>query len=232
MQPASVLAEACSNGCTSTLNMRSCDVTATNEDGMIITCSPSEAMFTASSSNQHIHTGVSCIEGAATPARNTDVGAAVVGCDAAWSEWAVFQLCWRMLACTIPDKYLAEDQRSEGSTIKAVTQMVRASAAKAHRDVTEVKRRVSTALERYSQFYVNAHFAFYLTRHFCWSCRRSLDQILSHARYAAFAGAVKRADVSAQSSGAKILEGLAHVAAQEQLLLRNSPDLRCAGLAV
>ena len=45
-------------------------------------------------------------------------------------------------------------------------------------------------------------------------------------RYGAFAGAVKRADVSAQSSGAKVLEGLAHIAAQEQLLLRNSPDLR------
>lgn len=51
---------------------------------------------------------------------------------------------------------------------------------------------------------------------------------LFDARYAAFAGAVKRADVSAQSSGAKVLEGLAHIAAQEQLLLRNSPDLRCA----
>lgn len=49
---------------------------------------------------------------------------------------------------------------------------------------------------------------------------------MSHVRYAAFAGAVKRADVSAQSSGAKVLEGLAHIAAQEQLLLRNSPDLR------
>lgn len=50
----------------------------------------------------------------------------------------------------------------------------------------------------------------------------------SSHRYGAFAGAVKRADVSAQSSGAKVLEGLAHIATQESLLLRNSPDLRYA----
>lgn len=102
--------------------------------------------------------------------------------------------------------------------------MVRASATKAHRDVTQVKRRVSTALDRYSQEYVQ-HTE--VTQHLCWPGRSPSYHLCLFVRYAAFAGAVKRADVSAQLSGAKVLEGLAHIADQEQLLLRNSPDLRC-----
>ncbi|KAA6419767.1 MAG: hypothetical protein FRX49_10300 [Trebouxia sp. A1-2] len=45
-------------------------------------------------------------------------------------------------------------------------------------------------------------------------------------RYGAFAGAIRRADVSAQISGAKVLENLASIAVLDQLLLRNSADLR------
>lgn len=45
-------------------------------------------------------------------------------------------------------------------------------------------------------------------------------------RYGAFAGAIRRADVSAQTSGAKVLENLASIAVLDQLLLRNSADLR------
>lgn len=101
--------------------------------------------------------------------------------------------------------------------------MVRTSATKSHGDIAEVKRRVSTALDRYS----NMHAYRPCSPKLLWlsSVARDLTSISSH-RYGAFAGAVKRADVSAQSSGAKVLEGLAHVATQEQLLLRNSPDLR------
>ena len=46
------------------------------------------------------------------------------------------------------------------------------------------------------------------------------------SRYGAFAGAIRRADVSAQTSGAKVLENLASIAVLDQLLLRNSADLR------
>lgn len=46
------------------------------------------------------------------------------------------------------------------------------------------------------------------------------------SRYGAFAGAIRRADVSAQISGAKVLENLANIAVLDQLLLRNSADLR------
>ncbi|DBA88872.1 TPA: hypothetical protein ACH3X2_000117 [Trebouxia sp. C0005] len=45
-------------------------------------------------------------------------------------------------------------------------------------------------------------------------------------RYGAFARAIRRADVSAQISGAKVLENLASIAVLDQLLLRNSADLR------
>ncbi|KAL0028131.1 hypothetical protein WJX77_009068 [Trebouxia sp. C0004] len=45
-------------------------------------------------------------------------------------------------------------------------------------------------------------------------------------RYGAFAGAIRRADVSAQISGAKVLENFASIAVLDQLLLRNSADLR------
>lgn len=67
-----------------------------------------------------------------------------------------------------------------------------------------------------------------VSQHLCWPGQGQTYQLCLFVRYAAFAGAVKRVDVSAQSSGAKVLEGLAHIADQEQLLLRNSPDLRCA----
>lgn len=45
-------------------------------------------------------------------------------------------------------------------------------------------------------------------------------------RYSAFTSAIRRGDVSAQASGAKVLDNLASIAVQDQLLLRNSADLR------
>ena len=56
--------------------------------------------------------------------------------------------------------------------------------------------------------------------------QRLLLPMMAAYRYSAFASAIRRGDVSAQASGAKVLDNLASIAVQDQLLLRNSADLR------
>lgn len=114
-------------------------------------------------------------------------------------------------------------QKTQGQKVQPVSVegMGRSSLAKSYGDVAETKRRISLALDRCTTC-IHACYLQCLIAIFPVSL--SDDRRVS--RYGAFAGAIRRADVSAQISGAKVLENLASIAVLDQLLLRNSADLR------